>query len=55
MFFCGKLPKPVAMPELFNWSASKAGKYLQQKPLETPTILTKEPPVATTFPSGIKR
>ena len=46
LVFLESLPNCATMPELFNWSASKV--------LSTnPTILTKRPPVATTFPSGM--
>ena len=31
MFFVESLPNPVAMPELSNWSASKAWKVLTTK------------------------
>ena len=47
-----RLPDPVVMPELSNWSASKAWQVLTTK---KPIMLTKRPPVATTLPSGTQR
>ena len=45
VFFCGNLPNPVVMPELYKGQPAK----LDNK---NPKILTKRPPVATTVPSG---
>ena len=48
-FLCVEsLPNPVAMPELSNSSASKAWQVLTKKN----KIVTNQPPVATTVPSG---
>ena len=49
-FFVESLPNPATMPELSNWSTSKAWQVLSTK---KNNILTKRSSVATTISSGI--
>ena len=51
-FFCGKLTKPSRLARTFQLVSQQSLSSINNK---NPKILTKRPPVATTFPSGTQR